>query len=128
MKFRSPTDQPIRVALTTGHVAVVGSEWRELPTHMHREALAAGCESSDAVRQAPGKPTKEPAGQGNDEASVIRRQLQVMLEREGTEEAKDDFTAAGMPNLNVLSGLCGFKVDKVTMGKVWAELKAEAGA
>ena len=43
MKFKSPSNKPVYIALLSGHSAYVGNEWRELPLLMHREALAAGC-------------------------------------------------------------------------------------
>ena len=43
MKFRSPTDAPVHLALTSGHTAVVGPHPVELDARWHRVAIARGC-------------------------------------------------------------------------------------
>ena len=43
MKFRSPTDAPVHLALTSGHAAVVGPDPVELDARWHRVAIARGC-------------------------------------------------------------------------------------
>ena len=47
MKFRSPSDQPIHIALTTGHTAVVPPDGVELDPMFHKEASARGAVRSN---------------------------------------------------------------------------------
>ena len=42
MKFRSPTDEPLHVALTTGHTCTISPEGDEIPQMFHREAISRG--------------------------------------------------------------------------------------
>lgn len=50
MKFRSPDGKDKRVALLTGHTAIIGSEWRELEPQFHSGAYAAGCISENMIQ------------------------------------------------------------------------------
>ena len=43
MRFRSPTDKPVYMALTSGHTLVVGPALIEVPKHFHRMAVMQGC-------------------------------------------------------------------------------------
>ena len=43
MKFRSPTDAAVHIALTSGHTAVVGPDPVELDARWHRVAIARDC-------------------------------------------------------------------------------------
>jgi hypothetical protein len=43
MKFRSPTEHPVHLALTSGHTAVVGPDPVELDARWHRVAIERGC-------------------------------------------------------------------------------------
>ena len=42
MKFYSPSDEPLQIGLTSGHMAVIPSDGVELDPMFHREAVANG--------------------------------------------------------------------------------------
>ena len=134
MKFRSRSDsQVIRLASTSGHICLVGREFVEIPEHMEAEAYANGCVSEElynAIKadlaggllsggggaRLPG--SAEPQ---TTRVSTIKQQIEAMLDS-GEDGA---FTAAGLPNLKVLSGKCGFQVSKDEMELAWGEIAAE---
>ncbi len=123
MKFRHP--QGIRLALLSGHVTNIGPDWVDLDQRFHQAAFAAGCHCDQGViGDRPNVPDtrNDAASTDIDEPAKIRQAIITMLER--SEEG--DFTAAGNPHLNVVSGLCGFRADKETTLRVWHELQAEA--
>jgi len=122
-RYRSSTGDEIRVVTTTGHVAIVGDEWRELPAIYHQAAVQAGCEVDTPTKAA--TPTRV-LSNGNDAKNIdelIERALKTMLER----EVADDFTSAGEPNLNVVSKLAGMKVKREQVTAIYHRLKEEAG-
>ena len=133
MKFRSRSDnQVVRLASTTGHICLVGREFVEIPEHMEAEAYANGCVSEElynaikadlaAGNLVAGGGVRLP-GNGGPQAertSVIKQQIEAMLDS-GEDGA---FTAAGLPNLKVLSGKCGFQVGKDEMETVWGAIAA----
>lgn len=119
MKFKSPTDQSIHVALTSGHTCVIPPADEDNPDGVdidpmfHREAIAKGAEpvGLPALTKAESKtPTR---------TSVITDALQKMLD--GSEES--DFKKDGTPDLNAVNRRCGFKVTREEVEPIWATLK-----
>lgn len=135
MRFRSRSNSEVaRLASTSGHIILVGQEFVEVPQHMEAEAYSNGCVSeeiynsikADMAKGAlatgesgeakPASGIKLPSDTGqSDRPAVIRQAIQGMLD--GGEEGA--FTAAGLPNLKVLSGKCGFQVAKDEMEAAW---------
>lgn len=143
MRFRSRSNSEVaRLASTSGHIILVGQEFVEVPQHMEAEAYSNGCVSeeiynsikADMAKGAlatgeggdskPDGGIKLPSGDiiREDRPSVIRQAIQGMLD--GGEDGA--FTAAGLPNLKVLSGKCGFQVSKDEMEVAWGEISAAA--
>lgn len=125
MQYRH--NQGVRLALTSGHVTHVGTEWQPLDERFHSAALEAGCEVDKGIIPAAKeiKPQASPDAVTNtDDTSVIREALKRMLER----DVQGDFTADNLPNLKVLAREAAIPVDKELAYRVFRELKAEAGA
>ena len=150
MRFRSRSNSEVaRLASTSGHIILVGQEFVEVPQHMEADAYANGCVSEEiynsikadmakgaeqaamemlagatggGAQQVSG--IKLPSGDivREDRPAVVRQAIQAMLD--GGEEGA--FTAAGLPNLKVLSGKCGFQVSKDEMEAAWGEISAAA--
>lgn len=113
MKFRSPSDQPIHIALTTGHTAVVPPDGVELDPMFHKEASARGAvrfdDSTTIVM------TQEVR------KAAISAALKGMLD--GANEG--DFTADGKPNLVRLKAAVGFSVTRDEADAIFTELTAK---
>jgi hypothetical protein len=124
VKFRA--NPSVRLALTSGHAAIVGPEWRELPAMFHQAALGAGCECDKeqfkAVHAEP-QSTPEAAARPTSHDDVYRKALTTMLER----EEEGDFNRDGLPNTNVVSKLCGMSARKEDVLRVFRAMQAEAG-
>lgn len=125
MKYRSPTGEDIRVTSTTGHVAIVGADWRELPRIYHQAAIREGCEVDQGVIPNDSKAAKvQGAGpQSQPPEAVIERALKTMLER----DQAGDFTADDQPNLKVLGKLAGFTVTRDQVTPIYQKLVEETG-
>ena len=125
MLYRHPNGA--RLALTSGHVTFVGSDWQELAPRFHDEAVRAGCQFDQQIvapppPAPPGAPSPDAVTVLDDE-KVLRAALIRMVER----SAEDDFTAAGMPNLNTLRKEAGINFDRELAYRVFHALKQEAG-
>lgn len=116
MKFRSPTDQPMHLALVTGHTAVVSPEGNELPDIFHREAIANGC-LPEGVSAAVPNP-----GTGPTRKEVITKAINEMLDGKDAE----DFKADGTINVRRLSARVGFTVPRDEAEALFAAATAEA--
>ncbi len=110
MKFKAPSDQPVYIAMLSGHSAVIGVEWRELPVFMHREALAAGCitDNMDAETIAAKIDHAAPKDSNHD---ILVRAIRAMMDN----PKEGDFTNADLPNLKALSKVVGWTVNKEEM-------------
>lgn len=128
IRFRSPTDETLYVANTTGHAARIGTAWRELPPQLHADAIAAGAitdnmdDATAATQRAKVVPETPTAPDNSGE--LIRKGITEMLEGGDTE----DFTKAGLPALGRLSARVGFGVDRQQMLAVWHAMEAESEA
>lgn len=112
MKFRSPTDEPLHIGLTSGHAAVITPEGMELDKIFHREAISRGAlpgaAELDTTEQKPAFDRKE----------VITTAINGMLDG-GSE---DDFTNDGTPNLRKLTAKVGFQVAREEADAIWDEI------
>ncbi|CAN7366730.1 hypothetical protein [Acidovorax sp. LjRoot117] len=113
MKFRSPSDQPIHVALTTGHTASIPPEGVELAPMFHKEASARGAVLFDDSGASAITPEARKA--------AISAAITGMLDG----KAEDDFTAEGKPNLTRLKARLGFTVSREEADAVFTELTAK---
>jgi len=114
MKFRSPSDQPIHIALTTGHTASIPPEGAELDPMFHREASARGAVAFDEHTTATMSP--------EDRKAAIALALTAMLDG----KAEDDFTTEGKPNLLKLKARVGFAVTRDEADTIFTALTAKA--
>ena len=116
MKFRSPSDQPIHIALTTGHTAVVPPDGVELDPMFHKEASARGAVCFDENAHAVAL-TMTPEVR----KAAISAAMKGMLD--GANDG--DFTADGKPNLVRLKAAVGFSVTRDEADAIFTELTAK---
>lgn len=126
MKFRSPTGNLIRVALTSGHVTIIGEEWRELDPMFHREALAQGAQvDKTEIRNAPAPPiaaSESGAAKVQDTETEIHKAIVTMLERD---DDGDFVKGSGNPNLKAVEKLVGFRVERDTVYNIFQKMQDE---
>lgn len=112
MKFFAPTEEPIHIALTSGHTAVVTHEGTDLEMMFRREAIARGAnaEGASAVLQ-----DQTPQF---DRKQVITDAINSMMD--GDDEK--DFTEDGKPNLKRLGARVGFQVARAEADAIFDEI------
>lgn len=113
MKFRSPTNEPVSLGLTTGHTAVVGVEYTEIDARFNREAIAAGC-----IPEGVETPPKADDVPNFDRKQVIINAMNDMMD--GAVEG--DFTRDGKPAIERLTARIGFNIDRAERDAVWNEI------
>lgn len=125
MKFKSPTDEPVQLSLTSGHTCVVQPESIEpdgtdITPMFHREAIVRGC--IPVGIEIPVTPA--PAGPQFDRKKIIADGMRAMLESDD----EGMFTGAGKPNITKLNAIVGFKTEREEVDAIWAEIEAELSA
>ena len=124
MKFRSPTDQPIHIALTTGQTALVTPDGVELDPMFHREAVARGAIPSTMSTEQALMLDAPPAKPSFDRPAEIAKVLHAMLD--GADE--DDFNSDGRPDLRAVNKKLGFTASRSEVDAVWATVTADNAA
>lgn len=123
MKFRSRDEKVRRITDPSGHVALVGHDWRELPEFLHNAALEAGCISSDQAKTFGVSAARVPARfDENITLEMVKNAMKEML------SSNDDanFTTSGMPSKAVLNKMCGGRVAAELYDQAFAELQQES--
>ena len=118
LKFKSRTETPVRVALTSGHVALIGPEWVELAPMFHAGALAQGCITNE-MQTLPEVYEPEAGTPEAGQADIIRMTLEKMLDSSD----KGYFTAAGQPDIRTVRRLSGMHASRDVILSVWAEMQ-----
>lgn len=130
MKFRSPGEEPLHIALTSGHTLVITPEGVEVPETFRREAISRGAEplGSDGANLAPVHQSNAGGDDDDDAKSTEEKRLElikVALRTMLSGADEEDFTAAGLPNLKRLQFLAGFNVPRTEADAAWAQVQAE---
>lgn len=122
MQFRSDTD--LRVPSLSGHIAIIGNAWRDLPLALHGQAVAMGAEFRDDTgagviqRPAVAKTAVDSTGEYERVLTAIK---QLLITNDPA-----DFTNDGPPKLASVSKVAGFTASKALITQAWAELATEA--
>lgn len=116
MKFRSPTDEPLHIGLTSGHTIVIPPEGIELPQIFRKEAIAQGAEPDTGETD---EQQSQAAPQFN-RKEAIAKAINEMLDG----AAEDDFTKDGKPDLRKLNARVGFQVARDEADAIWGEITA----
>ncbi len=112
MKFRSPSDEPIHVALLTGHTALITPDGVELPPIFHKEASARGAIAFDAG------PASAVVESTVDRQAALTAVIKAMLDG----SAEGDFNADGKPNLGRLKDRLGFAITREEADAAFADV------
>lgn len=122
MKFRSPTDEPIHVSLTTGHTALVTQEGVELDPMFHREAIAKGAIPGSLTPEQALMLDAKPEAPQFDRAEHIAKVLKAMLDGDN----EGDFNKDGKPDLRAVNAKLGFQASRSEVDAVWEKVSAAA--
>lgn len=130
LKFYSPDGTDIRVTHPDGAIAIVGGEPRGLPPKFNREAIKAGCLTTDmpSANRLAG-PAIKPQDDAFARRGLIKdKMIEAARSEEGATGYEDAFTQAGIPNINWLSSALGFQVERAERDELWKEAQAELDA
>lgn len=113
MKFKSPSAEPLHIALTSGHSIVIDPEGTETPALYQKEAIARGAIPVGIQEAAPLE------GQTFSREQAITDAINSMLD--GDEQ--DNFTNDGKPDLRKLRAIVGFHVAREEADKIFDSIK-----
>ncbi len=117
LKFRSPTNELLHIALTSGHTAVVTPEGNELAPIFQREAIARGALTGEDAAPLQG------SSEQFDRKKTIADAINAMMDGDEAE----DFNGDGKPNLKRLGARVGFQVERAEADAIFDELTKTGG-
>ena len=117
MKFHSPTEVPIHIALTSGHTCVIGTQPVEVEKRFHRLAVAEGAipEGMTAAQMDPDAPPDAT------KPGLIQAAIRKMV----TAADAKFFNSDGRPDVRHLSALAGFHVSGAERDDAWQAVNDE---
>ncbi|NMG64368.1 hypothetical protein GPA19_05335 [Azoarcus indigens] len=118
MKLKSPTDEPIHVALLSGHAITIGPEARDVPVQFRRDALAKGA-IPEGVTAADLDAEDAPPTDSTKQALIVAA-IKMLIETD-----EDALTDAGLPNRKKLAAVAGFPISAEDLIAAWQIVEAE---
>jgi hypothetical protein len=112
------------VSSTKGHtVRFEANVPKHVPIAILEDCLQVGGvpTSETAVNEIKDEPVAKVAPQGGDRSAKILAKIMEMVGR----NQREDFTAAGKPDIRVMERELGFKIDSRERDEIWAEVEAE---
>ena len=109
MKFFAPTDEPLHLALTSGHTAVVMPEGTELHVMFHRQAVANGATTTETTV--------------NDEMNARTFSIEQALEDAAVANTDGIFDKQRKLVLHKLIAKLGFQVNRQEMEAAWQRVQ-----
>lgn len=121
-RFRSASGSPVRLALLSGHVTIVGTEWVSLGEVFWREAYANGCVSDDMeVFQDIEKLQDAGVIDKVQALQVLRDKVRSAVDKCLEEGNPDNFTANKGPKAQYLNAEVGETVPANIREEIWNE-------
>lgn len=121
-KFRSASGSEVRVAMLSGHVTIIGSEWTPLSEIFWKDAYANGCvsEDMDVFRdieklQDAGVIDKVQALQN------LKERVRSAVDKCLTEGNPENFTASKGPKAQYLNAEVGETIPPHVREEIWTE-------
>lgn len=118
MKFKVLKGPDVRIALLTGHVAIVGKEFEELDERFHKEAYASMCISEDMLKgQVSELHTHQAAAivKMNTSKDRILEAIDTLVQSNNLKA----FNAAGVPKAPELTKIIGKSVSSAQRDEAW---------
>lgn len=120
MKFKSLTNEPVRISMISGHITIVGTEFAELHERFHKDAYSLGCISEDMLKSAAAEaiPAKmaETLVRTHTKAQRIAETIGNWVE---DNKLSNFSNSTGKPNANLLSDALGESVSSAERDEAW---------
>ncbi len=123
-KFKSVDGSVKRIALLSGHVFIIGNEWKTVPSHAESACFAAGCVSEEVAKGVKGSledPLKLHAAKGE----LTKLKLKGYLKTEWKIREEKSFTTLGEPKYAVFAKLMKENFTATMLKACWKEVRVE---
>lgn len=123
-RFRSPNGKDIRVESLSGHIAIISSEFRELPEFLWSDAYAKGAVSEDMKTQSIDDYVEQKKLEQIEKEKVERDELKSIL-KNLFDNPKDVLDSKGNIVHRKVIQFVGKPVKKDIIDSIWSEIVTE---
>ena len=122
-KFKAVDNIERRIALLSGHVYLISSEWIRVPEFAWKDCYAAGCMSEDMIAKSTYLDEAE-AGVVEQLNNKARQKVEMEALFKGwvVENITDNFDTKGRPKIIPTSEFMGFRVPNKLRDEVWFDM------
>lgn len=124
--FKSASDKQIRIALTSGHVWLIGREWIKIPEFAWSACYAGGCISEDMFTNSVIKDIPEAVVKSLSTSAQHKDLIREVLLGWVENNRMDNFRNDGNPNMVRLSSDLPFTPQKGMVAEVWSKIQQES--
>lgn len=125
-RFKSTSGTPIRIALLSGHVAWVQTEWTDLQERFWSEAYSLGCISEDMIKNTSMSQVDHRVLNTLNNIALQKNEVEDAIRRLVKENKLDDFDKNGKPKSSVLTTMVGFRVTNSMRDEVWYRVQEQS--
>jgi len=129
MRFRSQSDEVVRIANTSGHVAVVGPEWTNVHKSLEADAYAAGLISQNMTKDRAIKQVPDSMVEGMSKIALEKEQVKSLIKKWYTNlsEYEHCFKKNNEPAMTEITKALGFKTQAGYVAQMAHEVRQELG-
>lgn len=117
-RFRSASGKDVRIALTSGHIVIIGKKWITLAEHLHAEAYKHGCISDDMDAFKEMKNNEVSFALANKKVAEKDRLIEIITDLVEKGDPKD-FLKSGKVDAGALTREYGKMVTASTRDAMW---------
>lgn len=122
-KMRSTSGLDVRVALTSGHVIIIGDEWQDVDQKFHSAAYSLGCVSDDMEVSKEVKEAKESGVLDNLTLNAeVKSKVRTIILKAIEDNNLKAFTKAGNPTAKFVRDEIGYTVENHIVSAVMASI------
>lgn len=129
MQFRSQSDEVVRIANTSGHVARVGPEWTSIHKSLEAQAYASGLISQNMTKDRAIKQIPESMVEGMSKIALEKEQIKKLLMKWYTNlpEHGNKFKKNNEPAQTEITKALGFSTQAGYVAQMAHEVRQELG-
>lgn len=129
MQFRSQNGEEVRIANTSGHVAIVGAEWTSVHKSLESTAYAAGLISQNMTKDRAVKNVSDSMIEGMSKIALEKDQVKKVIKSWYTNlsEHSNKFKKNNEPSQTEITKALGFKTQAGYVAQMAHEVRQELG-
>lgn len=124
-RFKSTSGNQVRIALLSGHVALVETTWTELHQRFWTDAYSQGCISEDMVKNTSTSDVDPKVLNTLNNIALQKSEISDAIRKLVRDNVLESFDTNGKPKATKLTSMVGFRVTNSLRDEVWYKVQQE---